>query len=128
MTPTPTPWHELPLATWTAGAPRREQSTPVRTAYHGEERRLLGRPAEGLHPLEDACGRIRQQAAALHARRDRQQRERERLALATADLYRRLEAQFGLYAAELCADLQGIGRDEVALRLEVAAHEMGMVG
>lgn len=123
MTPTatPTPWQELPLSVWTAGEPRREQSTPVKTSYFGDERRLLGRPAEGLHPLEDACERIRRQADAYQQRQARQRRERERLALATASLYARLEAQFGLYAAEMTADLQRVSREEVSARLEVAA-------
>lgn len=122
-----TAWWALPLHTWECGAPRREQSTPVKTSYQGDETRLLGRPEFGLHPLEDACRAIERQAAAIQQRRAKQRQDAERQALATADLFRRLEAQFGLYAIDMTADLQGIGRDEVTLRLEAAGAMMEAV-
>lgn len=120
-TRTPTPWYDLPLHTWECGAPRREKVDPPKTDYFGDERRYLGRPAFGLHPLEDVCERIKLQAASIQQRRAKQEAERERLMLATVDLYRRLETQFGLYALEMCADLQRVSREEVSARLAAAA-------
>lgn len=118
----PALWHELAPEAWSeCGAPRREKATPAKTDYFGEERRYLGRPVEGLRPLEDACKRIArackriQEAQALH---------RENEALRTARAYDRLYADIGYYAKDMLMESESITRDELDARLALASAVM----